>query len=105
MIRIIKGEPLPTEMRAQVDAHPLGTAAHLLRAVGLAVFTGAFLTTLASILLSAPFGRLAVPDAVVIVAVGVAMAGAVLIHQGTTLYQRVVTTKLHPTATSPSDRQ
>ncbi|MFL0295303.1 hypothetical protein ACJH6J_30475 [Mycobacterium sp. SMC-18] len=101
MMRIIKGAPLPIEVRAQVDAHPLGTAAHLLRAVGLAVCVGGLFAMVASILTGAPVSsHQPVPDAVVIVAAAIGLTGAVLIHQGTTLYQRVVTTKLHTTVSS-----
>jgi len=101
MIRIIKGAPLPAEVRALVDAHPLGTAAHLLRAVGLSVFVGGFLAMMTSIMLSPPIGRYPVPDAVIVVAAGVALAGAVLIHQGNLLYLRVVTTTLHDSEHEP----
>lgn len=94
MIRIIS-EPLPPEVRARIDEHPLGFAAHLLHAIGFAITVGGLFVMFLAIAASAvePIGT-----TTVLTAAGTAFAGLVLISQGDSLYRRAVKAELDETA-------
>ncbi|MDM2496782.1 hypothetical protein PP564_24105 [Mycobacteroides abscessus] len=93
MIQVIKGEPLSIEVRARVDRHPLGVAAHVMRTIGLAaVLVGLTLMTDGALLsyhLALPIG-MGVP----LGGFGTGIVGAVLLHQGTELGYRVIRNEL-----------
>lgn len=95
MIRIIKGEPLPPAVRAQIDAHPLAVAAKLLQAIGFAIAVGALCAMFFAIVASAvmPISPIAV-----LTAAGIAFGGVALISQGASLDRRVTQTKLDEAA-------
>lgn len=94
-IRIVKGEMWPMEVRSLVDEHPLGIAAHLLRAIGLSITVGGLFVMTGAIAASV---LASVSATAVLTAAGTALAGAMLVHQGTALHSRVVKTKRHDTA-------
>ncbi len=96
MIRIIKGKPLPPKVRARVNQHPLGIAAHLLHPIGFAITVGALFVMFTAIAASAvaPIDT----TTTVLTAAGTAFAGAALISQGDSLYRRVVKAELDETA-------
>jgi hypothetical protein len=94
MIRIVKGEPLSMEVRSQIDRHPLGIVAHVLRAIGLSITVGGLFVMIVA---AAASVLVPVSAIAVLTAAGAALAGALLIHQGTELHYCVVQTKLHET--------
>lgn len=97
MIQIVKGAQLSLDEQARIARHPLGGAAQILRAVGLA-FAGAGLITL----VLAGVGMIATPSTHVglttaLASVGVMVFGAILGHQAAELHFRAVKLELHPT--------
>lgn len=97
MIQIVRGAQLSLDEQARLARHPLGTAAHILRAVGWAFAAAGFIA-----FVLAAVGIIAVPSAhvgltTVLVASGVMVFGAVLGHQATELHFRAVKLELRTT--------
>lgn len=98
MIHVVRGEPLPMEVRPSVGRHHLGTAGHVLRAVGLALMVGAMFVVFATVATAA---MVVVSPLVVVASAGTSLAGLVLIHQGSSLIDRVTSSGLHPSSAEP----
>lgn len=99
MIQIVKGAQLSLDQQARLARHPLGSAAHILRAVGIASFAAGFIA-----LVLTAVGIIAVPSAHVgltpaLMAACVTIFGAALSHQAADLHFRAVKLELHTTKT------
>ncbi|WP_078293492.1 hypothetical protein [Mycobacterium sp. D16R24] len=82
-IQVVRGTPLTAAAQQAVNRHPLGVAARVLRAKGLALMWAGLLVFgagAALYMLAAP-----IPFVVVLVAYGAAMGGAILVQQATNL--------------------